>query len=202
MVNRANYEVTISSPFAFLIQEKPCLINKVPPIHIQLLNEENNKLRSVTSFRANNKADYEIKKMELMINREQESSANSSKTANSAVNVISNFSENNSVPIYKYIIVTFLLLLLCNVALNLSFSLMPVLPWDNTVSYNNPIVDNTNLYLLEIVQTRAMLNLQDSINYRKYSNMLNDSRISSYFSGKPYPAEVVSLFTTISRQFK
>jgi len=186
MVNRANYEITISSPFSFLILDKECLHDKAPPIHVQLCNEENSKIKSITSSRINNNADYEIKKMEMMINCEQESSASSTKGVNSAITIISNFSENNTVPIYKYIIVTFLALLLCNISLNLSFSLMPVLPWDNTSPANNPIVDNMNLYLLEIMQSKAVLNLQDLLNYQKYKSILNTSRISSFFSGKKY----------------
>jgi len=38
MMNRTNYEISIDAPFAFLLLDKDSLKDKVPPLHIQLLN--------------------------------------------------------------------------------------------------------------------------------------------------------------------
>lgn len=58
MANRSSYEITISSPFAILVLDKECLQDKIPPIHIQLVNEESIKVKSFTEYRADNRADF------------------------------------------------------------------------------------------------------------------------------------------------
>lgn len=67
------------------------------------------------------------------MNYDQESSTSSSKGINSAVNIITSFSQNSTVPVYNYIIATFLIVILLCAAVNVSFYLVPNLGWDNSV---------------------------------------------------------------------
>jgi hypothetical protein len=48
--------------------------------------------KNTASYKPNNKADDEIRRMELMMSEEQQSSTSSKKGLNTIVNVISNFS--------------------------------------------------------------------------------------------------------------
>lgn len=105
----------------------------------------------------------------MMMLLEQESSNSNSKGANYLVTIISNFSETNSAPLYKYIILTFLLLLVANIALNATFTLFSVLPWDNTSPTQNSIIDNINMLSMSIFHGRMALNLQDLSYYKQYS---------------------------------
>jgi len=118
-----------------------------------------------------------------MVNREQEPSTTSSISASSVVTIISNFSENDTVPVYKYIIATFLGLLMCSMGLNLSFNLLPVLPWDNTKPTNNAITDNANMLLLAISHAKVALNLQDVAfyNYNNNRRLFNRTRLNNYY---------------------
>jgi hypothetical protein len=76
----------------------------------------------------------ELKKMEkILMNYDQESSTSSSKGINSAVNIITSFSQNSTVPVYNYIAITFIIVILLCTAVNVSFYLVPSLGWDNSV---------------------------------------------------------------------
>lgn len=158
--------MTLSSPLLILFLEKENLKSKEPPIHIQFVNEENNKFKNMSVLGNNHTADIQIKKMEkMLIHYDQESSTTSTKGISSAVTVISNFSENNSVPVYKYIISTFVAIILCSIALNLILNFLAILEWDNSLATNNPIFDNLNTYLLEIFESKAVLHIQDEVYY-------------------------------------
>jgi len=85
--------------------------------------------------------------------------------SNSVVNIISSFSEKNSVPVYTHIMLAFIGAIVSAIALNLSFNLLPILPWDNTTSTSNAIIDNLNLLSMSIFHSRVALNLQDLAYY-------------------------------------
>ena len=47
-----------------------------------------------------------------------------------------------------------------------------------------------------------MCNLQDSIHYNDNISMLNESRISSYYSGEPYSLQVTRIFTDFTNELQ
>ena len=63
MMNRTNYEISIDAPFAFLLLDKNSLKDKVPPLHIQLLNSDTSLRKTTGSDKANNHADGDIRRM-------------------------------------------------------------------------------------------------------------------------------------------
>jgi len=72
-------------------------------------------------------------------------STSTSKSSNSAINTISAFSENSSVPIYVYILITFFIVLAICMSANLVAYLTTGLSWDNSIPDRNPINDTINL---------------------------------------------------------
>jgi hypothetical protein len=124
----------------------------------------------------------------MLLNYDQESSASSTKGISSAVNILSVFSENNTVPIYKYIMVTFFIVILLCVSINISFYKVQSLEWDNTQKLQNPVYDCTNFYQIMLINMKSELNLQDAISYQLYESSLNTTKIMSYFTSDTYPA--------------
>jgi len=63
MIDKTNYQITIDSPYAFLLIDKEVLRDMPPPLHIHLLNEDRSMRKTTSSFKPNNRADEEIRKM-------------------------------------------------------------------------------------------------------------------------------------------
>lgn len=145
VVNSTNYSVTLSSPLLGLFLEKENLKDSTPPIHVELTNEE--VVRNCNAANGDNKAGKELRKMEkILVNYDHESSASSTKGISSAVNVLSNYSDNDSVPTYKWILLVFSGVLVVCLAANLGLFLFSSLEWDNSSPNRNPISDAINLY--------------------------------------------------------
>jgi len=77
-------------------------------------------------------------------NRDSESTS-TLKNSNAAINTISAFSESSSIPIYRFIFVTFFLVLTICFSVNLVAYLTTGLSWDNSKPDRNPINDTINL---------------------------------------------------------
>lgn len=202
MANSTNYGVTISSPLLGLFLEKQNLLQSHPPIHIDITNEESNKHFSALAGE-DNKVGNELKRMEkMLLNYDQESSASSTKGISSAVNILSVFSENNVVPIYKYIVVTFFVVILLCMSISISFYMVKNLEWDNSRPGSNPVYDCTNFYQIMLLNMKAELNLQDALNYHLYNSSYDPATIASYFNTTSYPQQVDNEFQGLENMMK
>lgn len=202
MANSTNYGVTISSPLLGLFLEKQNLLQSNPPIHIDITNEESNKhLNALVG--EDNKVGNELKRMEkMLLNYDQESSASSTKGISSAVNVLSVFSENNTVPIYKYIVATFLVVILLCMSINISFFMVKSLQWDNTTQLHNPIYDATNFYQVMLINMKAELNLEDALNYQLNAAILDPTVLNQYILSPTYSIQIIQEFQSMEAQLK
>jgi len=79
-----------------------------------------------------------------IVNHDSESTS-SSKSRNASINTISAFSEGSLVPIYRYILIIFFIVLIICLSANLVTYLTTGLSWDNTKLDRNPINDTLNL---------------------------------------------------------
>lgn len=87
----------------------------------------------------------ELKKMENAIAYQDNESSASTKSGTSAINTLSSFSESNSIPIYRYVLIAYIIVVALCVSSNLVGYLTADLSWNNTIRDNNPISDILNM---------------------------------------------------------
>jgi len=134
IINSTNYGVTVSSPLLILFLEKKEMTDTPPPIHIEVVNEEKNKVRKVENKYISKMA-TQLKQIEKVINKgDADSTTASTKSSASAINILSNFAEANSVSTYRRIQVVFFLIIACCLGTNIATYLVSDLEWDNTNS--------------------------------------------------------------------
>ena len=137
MMNGLIYEVKISSPLLCLFVEKENLVNKNPPIHIDVKNHESFKKKvqqkEITSAR------NKIQTSDRIVADKQSSVQSNQKSIVGAIEILSNFSQNSAVVYYRVLILVFLLVVaLCFVG-NVCIYSYSSLEWDNSQEKSNPV---------------------------------------------------------------
>lgn len=117
MINSTNFGVTISSPLLALFLNKENMKDTPPPIHVEVINEEKNRRRKF-DYKSNDMVN-QLKKIEAVIITDNESTA-SSKSSTSAINILSTFAEGNTISVYKYIQVVFVIVIIACLGANLA----------------------------------------------------------------------------------
>ncbi len=90
-----------------------------------------------------------MKKMEsVFYNGDIDSQASSTRSVTSVVSVLTAFSEINSVPLYKYLQITFVVVIgICTATCAVSYVISNH-SWDNTTPDNNPVWDISSFLAL------------------------------------------------------
>jgi hypothetical protein len=84
----------------------------------------------------------------VLYNHDAESSTSSSKRGSAAVNILTNFSEANTAPLYRSLQLLFFATIVCCALSNVGAYYATSLPWDCTVAKDNPLNDTMNMYAL------------------------------------------------------
>lgn len=115
-----------------------------------------------------------------------ESTQNSSKSSNSAVTVLTNFTENSTMPIYKNIFIAFFVCLTFCVVVSLIGYYGITIGWNNFESKANPFWDVIYSMNFQKLTTDALLAASDRVAYDIDVSSYNKTLIQSYFGYKDY----------------
>lgn len=195
-----NFCVVINSPLSGKFAINPS--SGFPPFHVQLLNQSSTKNKEA-HINTHEKLVKQIKHIENALNHDSESTT-SSKSSNTAITILSNFSEKNTVPIYRHIIIGFIFVITCCLIVSMVGFLVFTLDWDGTDpnSTNNPLNDTINYLRLQHLTASVMINLWDIQEYKSNSN-LNITEIANYFNAlTTYDASMDAYFASKFTQFK
>lgn len=172
-MNSVNLSIVINSPYASYFATRPSSLGIVDtfPLHVQVKAESFGK-RNRNSYQSSHlKMASGIKKFQIVVNQETESTTGSS-ISTASINIISNFTEKNTVSQYRKIIVGFYLIVTISFGANTSMYLAGGLPWDNTnILTNNPLNDTMNFMKLQHLTTNILLNFWDIQEYKANSEL-------------------------------
>lgn len=116
---------------------------------------------------------------------------------NLAVNVLTIFSTNNNIPLYKFLQLAFFASIACCIFSIIGSFYVADLPWDSTLTYKNPLNDTMNLYSIQMLTAKLFLIQSDVNTYQKSGKQLNKTRISEYFGSSDYTTSVVELINEV-----
>ena len=88
----------------------------------------------------------ELQAMADLPHDQQSSMASTKKTVSSAADILSSFSHNSNVPLYRWLGACFLLTMLVCLGVSVGVSLYPSLAWNNSEFKNNPIIEWLGMY--------------------------------------------------------
>lgn len=158
MISAMNFCIAINSPLASHFSAPIS-----PPLHVEILNESTTRNRGQHAT-THDKLVKEIRHMEIAINHDTESTS-SSKNSTSAINILSTFSEKNTVPLYRRIILGFLFVITCCLVASVVSYEFSNLAWDTTNKTNNPLNDTINYLKIQHLTPNILGNLWDTQEY-------------------------------------